>query len=263
MISQFKIQEFMEYFAGSQHNFGEHIYDLKNIKGQKREGRSSTIKNKLITIKNYEDHLSGRTGLGIIPINSQNQCKFTVIDVDLYNFNFAAYLAAIDNCNLPIVPCRSKSGGLHLYTFYREWTSASKAIKVAKQLAFLLSIDSLVKNQVNRTVEIFPKQSKLAKGNIGSWINLPYFDAGSLGGTIIKQGKPLNLDEALYHIKDSQVLIADVEEVLSDMKYKDAPPCLQLADILNSLELDSGRNNYLFSFGVYLKKKTKKTLFKR
>ncbi|MEM4270634.1 MAG: primase C-terminal domain-containing protein, partial [Candidatus Pacearchaeota archaeon] len=38
-------------------------------------------------------------------------------------------------------------------------------------------------------------------------------------------------------------------------EYNDAPPCLQNIYILNPLTSGNGRNNFLFSFGVYLKKK--------
>jgi hypothetical protein len=56
-------------------------------------------------------------------------------------------------------------------------------------------------------------------------------------------------------IKKRRTTIELVNGFMAELEYQDAPPCLQLIDILNFTDANSGRNNYLFSFGVYLKKK--------
>ena len=262
MINPIQIQEFMEYFAGSTTNYGEHIYSVETAPGKKSEGQSYTKKNQMLTIKNYEEHLIGKKGLGIIPINENNKCKFVAIDIDIYDFDLKLYLAAIDDNRFPIVPIKSKSGGLHLYIFFKEFVPAAKAIHVARTFAFILSIQALVKQRENRTVEIFPKQNKLSKGEVGSWINLPYYNAGELGTKIIKQGQALELNEALAHIRQSKISLEEADELFKALAFNDAPPCLQLINILNPLEASGGRNNFLFSFAVYLKRKTKISLNK-
>lgn len=254
-IKEVQVQEFMTYFSGSLHNYGEHTYEKGDQTGTKKVGSSKTIREKLITIQEYERHLAGEKGLGIIPISETSKCRFSVIDVDLYDVDYELYLRAIEQYRFPIVPFRSKSGGLHLYTFYIEEVSPSLAIAAMKQMAFLLSIDILVKSKKNTPVEIFPKQTKIKPGDTGNWINLPYYDAAKTKSPALKGGKDLTLSEALAHIRDKRVKMSDVQAFLGEVELSDAPPCLQTLNILNPFGEGSGRNNYLFSFGVYLKKK--------
>lgn len=253
-ITQYHIQEFMEYFSGSQHKYGKHIYDAEIEEG-KRKGKSWTVTDKLLTIEEYSKHLKGEEGLGIIPIDENNKCKFTVIDIDLYDINYNIYLRAIDKQRFPLIPFKSKSGGIHLYMFFKEYVKATSAIEIMRKLSFLLAVDILVKQRENRVVEIFPKQTKIQKGDIGSWINIPYYNAQEPFTYAIKGDKKLNFNEALMHIKEKTVSLQEAETFVDDLPYHDAPPCLQTIHLLNPLSENSGRNNYLFSFGVYLKKK--------
>lgn len=253
-INSLQIQEYMNVFSGSQHNFGEAIYESKDDSG-KVSAKCQTITNKLITIKEYKDHLEGEKGLGIIPIKENNKCSFAIIDIDIYNANLDIYVEAIEKNNFPLVPFKSKSGGLHIYLFLKEEESAKKVVEIMRKMSFLLSIDFLIKRRKNSNVEIFPKQIKIRKGEFGSWINLPYFDYKSTQQYAIKENKNLTLSEALMYIKEKQISFKDLNEFLEELPYTDAPPCLQLLYYLNPLYKQTGRNNFLFSFGVYLKKK--------
>lgn len=253
-ITSYELQEFMEVFSGSQYNYGEHSYGSVEESG-KRKGSSWTVSNTPITVDNYRKHLEGEKGLGIVPIGENDKCRFGVIDIDIYDMDFSLYIDAIDRFNLPLVPFKSKSGGLHIYIFFREETIASKTIEILRKFSFLLALDTLVRNRKNANPEIFPKQLKLGKGEVGSWINLPYFNAEKTLSPALKEGKELSLPEALIHISTKKTTITEAEEAIASLNYHDAPPCLQLLSILNPTGAGSGRNNYLFSFGVYLKKK--------
>jgi len=252
--SSLHIQEFMDYFSGSQYYYGEAIY-TDEIVNNKRVAKCQTISQKLLTIEEYKSHLKGEKGLGIIPINQDNKCKFGVIDIDIYNEDLSMYIEAIERKGFPLVPFKSKSGGLHLYMFLKDYESASKVVQLLKQMAFYLSIESLVKSKKNEMVEIFPKQTKLTIGQAGNWINLPYYDSENTNSGLILKGKVLSLTDALVHIKKRRTTVDTVTQFLNELEYQDAPPCLQLINILNFTEANSGRNNYLFSFGVYFKTK--------
>ena len=66
------------------------------------------------------------------------------------------------------MPTRSKSGGLHLNLFVREWTPAVDLQVVLKGLAAQLGLDL-------KKVEIFPKQTELkSDGSGGNCITVPY-----------------------------------------------------------------------------------------
>lgn len=250
---QLQLADFMDLFTGNIHNYGQHIY---NFDGDGKEsGKNSTIKNKLLTIEQYKEHLSGKKGLGIIPITKSGQCKFVAVDIDVYDSDLNIYIEAIENNNFPLVPFKSKSGGLHLYLFLKQQASAKAAVELMNKLVVMLGLDLYIKNKLNKIIEIFPKQIKLTGDNVGSWINLPYFDSKRTRQYAIRSGKKLSLDDALSYAKEKRQTLGDVRTFIKDALYADGPPCLQTINLLNIMDKNSGRNNYLFAFGVYLKKK--------
>lgn len=70
----------------------------------------------------------------------------------------------------------------------------------------------------------------------------------------IAAGQPLSFDNALSYIKTKRVTLTEARAFLDDIPHASGPPCLQSIAILNHIDKGGGRNNYLFSFGVYLKK---------
>jgi hypothetical protein len=254
-VNDHAVADFMSIFRGSDHNYGQHVYGKAEI-GAKVEGRSKTVKDKLLTVEQYKAHLNGKVGLGIIPIDKDNKTQFCVIDVDLYADDLSQYITAIERGRFPLVPFRSKSGGLHLYMFLKQAAAARRAVELMRQLSSLLSIDALVKQKHNKMVEVFPKQYKLDSGNVGSWINLPYFNAEKTNQYAIREGKPLSLADALVYVKEQRRTVGEVQSFIDDQPFSDGPPCLQAISTLDPLDAESGgRNVYLFTMGVYLKKK--------
>ena len=253
-LSQLQTNNFKDIFTGHIHNYGQHQYAF-NDKGKKEKGKNWTVTDKLLTLTQYKSHLKGETGLGVVFINEDNRCKFAVIDVDVYDQSFEPYLDAIERYNLPLVPFYSKSGGLHIYIFFKTPVKVKDAVKRAKDISRILGISLFSRKHKDEPLEIFPKQTKLSKGEVGNWINLPYFNAEKTKQGLIKNGKMLDFNDALMYIKSKLTTIEELDELIGDLPFGDAPPCLQTLNLLNMLGENSGRNNYLFSFGVYLKKK--------
>jgi hypothetical protein len=71
---------------------------------------------------------------------------------------------------LPFVVCRSKSGGAHLFLFLKEYYPAVDIRDYLGEMAAALG---------HSNCEIFPKQDQILvdRGDVGNFINLPYFDA--------------------------------------------------------------------------------------
>lgn len=253
-ISQLQVQEYMGLFTGSKHNYGEFLPSGEKKKG-KQQGAYRMVTNKLITVEQYKDHLNGKVGLGIIPIDEHNRCKFSTIDVDIYDSDLMMYISALERGGFPLVPFKSKSGGLHIYMFFKEPENVAPVLDLMRKFCSVLSIDLLVKRKKRSSVEIFPKQTKLMDDAVGSYINLPYFNSTDTQQYVIRKGNPLNLNDALVYIKDRLVTLGEAKEFYNGLAFSDAPPCLQKVYVLNPTDANSGRNNYLFSFGVYLKKK--------
>jgi hypothetical protein len=242
-----RINEVMSLFEGYNHAYG--IYNITGEEqGKKILGRAASLKGP-VTVELWHDHLAGKQGLGIIPINEHSKVKFAAIDIDEYNINLIPIWKKILDNKLPLTICKTKSGGLHLYMFLTDWTDAGLVQRKMRDMAAFLGFGSC---------EVFPKQTKIIveRGDIGQWINMPYFMAAATKRPAIgKEMKPLNLDEFLEDVKfrmitPEQLLKFTLAGVDS---LRGGPPCLQ--HLIRQGFPDGTRNNGLFNLGVYAKKK--------
>jgi hypothetical protein len=208
---------------------------------------------KTSTLANFEKHMSGDIGMGVVPVTDEGTCYFAAIDIDNHSgevINHKEIHDKIVALKIPLVLCKSKSGGAHLYLFGTEpmktGTVRSLMIKWAADLGY-------------SGEEVFPKQEYLRLNHDGSrafgnWINLPYFGDSTPKGTeryaINSDGK-LNMELFLSHAESFNV----TQESLEKLYYKghpDAPPCIQ--KILASSVSGGFRNEALYNCVVYLKK---------
>ena len=118
----------MKLFSGYEHAYGQYKVFNKSAEG-KLSGRALTI-SEPPTIKNYQDHLNGEDYiLGIIMLKSDNTCSFGAIDIDIKGaITLNEKLEDLEKRikDTPLVLCRSKSGGAHLYLFLDPPVKATK-----------------------------------------------------------------------------------------------------------------------------------------
>ena len=107
-----------EIFRGSNRAHGTFTVDIATT-GQKKSGKAKTIKTVGATTNHWDDHLSGKSGLGIIPIDEENMVRWGAIDVDQYSLDLKKLVLKEEEFGLPLIVCRSKSGGAHIYCFTR------------------------------------------------------------------------------------------------------------------------------------------------
>ena len=193
----------------------------------KREFSYTAIEHKL-GVADYNNHLRTDIGLTPSPIINENECTWGAIDIDDYKNDLSVKLFLIKKAKeLKLVPCESKSGGMHLYCFAKEEVLASN------MRAYLL--DSLAKLKLPAKTEVFPKQTEVKDGQLGNGITIPYRAVsnkpeqatrglGLLGDKII----PLDPEQFIRNIKlaempkshflkyDLSHLKEDVEEVIGD-----------------------------------------------
>src|SRR5205085_1364783 len=127
-----------------------------------------------------EQHLSGERPLGIVPVRSDGLCRWGSIDIDDYGADLIAVVSAVERAKLPLVCCRSKSGGLHLYLFMADWAPAAVVRDWLTRAAATAGFPR---------AEIFPKQDQLVideRDDAGSWILLPYY-GGTFDGRLKEQ----------------------------------------------------------------------------
>jgi hypothetical protein len=245
-------ERFSSIFDGLAQAYGTYRVERKAASG-KNTGRAAVIREPR-TVELWENHLQGKgDGLAIIPINEDNECLWGCIDVDQYPLDHKQLVQKIRRLKLPLVVCRSKSGGAHVYLFVTEWVSAKGMREVLQHLASLLGIGN--------NCEIFPKQVELnlERGDVGNMLNTPYFDAeNGLRYAFLDDGSSATLAEFFElhakHVQTPEQLDSLVVEppAGSDMPLPEGPPCLQIL-AANKIS-EGGRNNGLFNLGVYLRK---------
>ena len=77
-------QEFFDLFKGSDIAHGTFVVKNSRSSDGKKQGTAKVLREPP-TVKMWEEHLKGGTGLGIIPIRSDNMCRWGAIDIDNYN----------------------------------------------------------------------------------------------------------------------------------------------------------------------------------
>jgi len=177
------------------------------------------IKNTARTVRSpatanlWRRHLAGEYPLVAIPIRGDNKCLWGSIDVDEYGGNVLRLVERIERTGLPLVPCRSKSGGLHLFMFLEEWSPARDVQDVLKVFRQQLGL--------KEETEIFPKQTE--NKDVGNGIAMPY--GTDFGGKIRQQvglkktGAEMELSEFLQRADNSKVSPEQLAEL------RDTPRC--------------------------------------
>jgi hypothetical protein len=205
------VTQFKKIFVGLATAYGYYRIEKTENNG-KNTGKGGVVREPPTDLV-WENHLKGKTqGLGIIPINADNQCQWGAIDVDQYPLDHKLLVEKIRRMKLPLVVCRSKSGGAHCYLFANEWVDAAdmqKALQkevniVAKQLqrkdyAYKCS-DAPINSCCNRTL------CQTRKFGIGALVagaemaNLRKYNSTPPVWFLDINGEPLELDtEALLN----------------------------------------------------------------
>ena len=243
------IERFKNIFTGLERAHGVTIVEDTNGNGTKVKGKSF-VKRQSVTDELWQKHLDGIENLGIIPINDNNQCRWGCIDIDSYaGFDHKKLIDKITNMKLPLIVCRSKSGGAHVFLFTSDYVSAKLMRDKLVQIRAVLGYGNS---------EVFPKQTELkSQDDTGNFLNLPYFNyKNSVRYAFKENGEAATLDD-FFALHASNYLDPDTLQQLEikrpETKYSDGPPCIELMSE-NKIG-EGGRNNALFHYGVYAKQK--------
>lgn len=248
-------------FAGNESHYGTHgvpDLDADGVKwGIKRTAR--TLRGPT-TDSMWQAHLGGKKPLGVVPIRNDSTCVWGSIDIDDYDVQVSDIIKKIETLKLPLLPCRSKSGGLHLFIFTTEPVEAAILRSALSNMAASIGYAES---------EIFPKQTKLLvdQGDQGNWIVMPYY-GDTYGGKLREQrgvkrtGAEMTVDEFVREAEKLRVTpekLALAQTVAKKNKNKkdavafsDGPPCLQ--HLAANGVPQGGQNNTAFHMGVYFKR---------
>lgn len=217
----------------------------------------------------WEQHVAGKRPLGIVPIREDNSCSWGSIDFDEYDVDVLKIVERSEQAKYPLVPCRSKSGGLHLFLFLEEPSPASEVQSTLRETAASLGLAKC---------EIFPKQTELLaeQRDVGNWMVMPYY-GDTFGGKLKmqhglkKSGAEMTVTEFCTFAEKRRTT---VEALLACHKvvpitagkskrrasgdssspgdFTDGPPCLQHLTAAG-VQTD-GRKRFLFHAAVYFKR---------
>jgi len=243
------IESFKEIFTGLERAHGVTKVGQSNGDGTKVQGKSF-IKRESVTDELWLKHLQGVASLGIIPINDDNLCKWGCIDIDSYaGFDHKKLVDKIDKLELPLIVCRSKSGGAHVFLFTSTYVTAKLMQDKLTQIKAVLGYSGS---------EVFPKQTELkSEDDTGNFLNLPYFNGDDTTRYAFNNlGQAVSLKDFtnLYDLK--KITLQQLEELQikrPETPYSDGPPCIEL--MAQNKVGEGGRNNALFHYGVYAKNK--------
>jgi hypothetical protein len=243
------IAKFKSIFEGSDIAYG--TYRIEREKDNGKQAGKAVVVRKPPTDDLWIAHLEGvEPSLGIIPIRPDNTCIWGCIDIDQYPLDHKGLVEKIRRLKLPLVVCRSKSGGAHVFLFTKEPVAA------AEMQRYLITCASIL-GESGR--EIFPKQTEVLveRGDTGNFLNLPYHGGDeTLRYAINDDGTAASLDQfyGLYeqHVQELPLVHPEEEKKDADAPIKDGPPCLQA--LCNQGFPEGTRNNGLFNIAIYLKK---------
>jgi hypothetical protein len=245
-----KTEKFKNIFEGLKIAYGQYQKGERSENGSKQQGKAFIVR-KNVSDDLWENHLQGKgPALGIIPIREDNTCRWGCVDIDSYNLDHGGLIQSIRHLNFPLIVCRSKSGGAHVFLFTKEFISAALMQSTLKKIAKVLGYEGS---------EIFPKQTEILveRGDTGNFLNLPYYnETKGLRYALDDKGEAASL-ESFYSMYDqyacteAQVKEIKIEEKKIEEAFPSGPPCLNK---LASVGFGEGsRNNALFNIAVYYK----------
>jgi hypothetical protein len=215
-----------------------------------------------LTDEYYRKHLNGELGLAVTPVftasGKKNICYHAAIDIDV-NTNFTWFVSRLEHFRIPGIPTISKSNGLHVYFIFAHPEPAADVIRTLERIVEIFGIDRLFTSEKNkRKVEIFPKASVCVPGEKNAnGLLLPFFDAAhkSKQNMLTAEGKLVGITKALPIIESMFTSVKELNSVLDDLPYSDAPYCIQMVLLTGALAENDGRNNFLCCVAIYFKKK--------
>lgn len=255
-------EQFLNRFAALTRCHGETMLKEGVPDGRGKVPSRSHLEHTPPTAELWQQHLDGTLGIGLCPIRDDGTVRWGAIDLDApkggnytdIEKNFAKIEGKINELEIPLILCRTKSGGAHLYLFCSEDVTAELVRKKLMEWAVALGFSG---------VEVFPKQTRLAsKNDYGNWINMPY--SGTLIGDSprhgIVNGRPITAEQFLKLAEGLAVSSSELTRlsIKQDSKFADllheAPPCLQCLAQQGGIQ-EGGRNNGLYNIAVYLRKR--------
>src|SRR5690606_14120774 len=117
---QLNKHRFMRLFRGNQRSYGRWDPNKPKAKQSLTEKDHDGFKPEVFE-RAFEEHLTGGVGLGVVPVRDDGTTLWGAIDLDNHGSDKDMDIRAVERKvaekDFQLIPCRSKSGGVHLYIF--------------------------------------------------------------------------------------------------------------------------------------------------
>lgn len=242
-------------FDGLRRAYGYYILDAHQS-GVKQKGRGG-YKYEAVNPELWSKHLNGEGGIGVVPIRDDATCSWGAIDIDAYvGMDHQKLVDKIETAKMPLVVCRSKSGGAHVFIFTKDPVPAYLIRDKLKLMASWLG---------HADAEIFPKQTEInvERKDIGNYLNMPYDGPHSLRyGVRHGDTEPMEAEEFLTFAEKRKLTTDQLEKLqikavakkVQIEMFEDGPPCLETMHANGGFP-EGTRNMGLFNAGIYFVKK--------
>jgi len=212
----------------------------------KREAKYLTI-HAPTTDKIWQNHIDGKTRIGIRPENN-DKAKWGCIDVDpttYRDYSQKKYVDIIREYKLPLIPVKSKSGGLHLFLFLKEWAPVEELRKKLDEW----------NNTFFMANEVFPMNKA---------VSMPYYNMNAtIEFAFDDQSNPLMIGAFLTLAESKRLSLKELYDLKTNVyepetEWQHYPPCVQ--KLIQEPWSGNNRNNFLFNVLVLENKKTEGNL---
>ena len=204
-----RVSKFKEIFLGLERAYGTFQPKESLREDNKAEGETDTQK----SCRGFFVGKSSKglwPSIGIFPINDEDKCRWGCIDVDEYPIDHVSIAQKIAGKNLPFIVTKSKSGGAHIFLFFKEYVNAGIVHHKIRDLASSMGLGHC---------EVFPKQEKLLReGNesdweVGSFLNMPYHNGLDQTDRYAfdDKGNVLNLDGFLAEVEKKSLTTEELK----------------------------------------------------
>ena len=235
------MEKLFELFKG---NSSSYIKSTVNGELDERGKRitSYTTVHEPVTLSEWQQHLDGKIRIGFKP-EEDGMCMWGCIDVDpssYTNYSQKKYVDIIKNFKLPLVAIKSKSGGLHIFVFFKQWADVQKTSEKLKK----------INDKYFMAQEIFPCNKAL---------NMPYQNMnGTMEYAYDDNNNPILIEKFIEIAQQKKIDPEDfyklrIKEYEPESMWNTYAPCVQ--KLIQEKWEGNNRNNYLFNILVLEGKK--------
>lgn len=250
------IQRFAALFTGNPNYF-------ITCNPKRAKDKQNITQHRQYTLNDFTTHLSGKLGVGTSPLLPDHRCHFAVIDIDVRDdeqeVDFKSIAERVTNFSLPLVMCRTRSGGAHLYLFLRTPAPAKLIRNLISDWAQKMKIpgtDCLIPSADYQLLEDDGTQ------HVSRSVNLPYFGGDHTNRYCIMPDGVTHLTFEQFILRaETSAINPSLFITMPDDEYGQAPPCVQ--KLIHDGVPTGMRNEALTQIAIYLKRVDAKDVLPR